>query len=74
MKKTEILFSVTFSDRTRGIVHKLKHTKFNLNMKKQSYSESGPTLEKVDQRGSILGDIQNLIEHSPRQPGLSGHA
>lgn len=35
MKKTEILFSVTLSDRKGGIVHKLKHTKFNLNIKKK---------------------------------------
>lgn len=44
-----------------------------MKQKNLSYCEGGQTLDQVAQRWcgvSILGDIQNLDEHGPRQPAI----
>jgi len=60
------------SDRTRGNGHKLKHRKFQLNMRKNFFEGDGAP-EQIAQRGCgvfFSGDIQNSCGHGPVQPAL----
>jgi len=68
------LFSVVSSNRTRGCRHKLKHRKFQLNMRK---NEGDRPLEQAAQGGcgvSFSGDIQDPPGRSPVQPALGDPA
>jgi len=69
------LCSLVPRDRTRGNGHRLKHSKFCLNIR-LFYCECGQTLAEVAQRAygvSSLRGIQNLPGHGPEQPlGLLG--
>lgn len=57
-------FLVVPTGRTRGSRHKLKPTKFHLNIRKRIIT-SYQTLARVAHRGFYPRDIQTLTGHSP---------
>ena len=66
------LFSVVYSNRTRGNGHKLQHRKFHTNMRK-NFFEGVRALEEAAQRGcgvSFSRDIQNPPGCFPVQPSV----
>lgn len=70
------LYPAVSSDRTRGSVHKVKHDKFHLNMRK-TFFEGSRALEQASQRGcgaSSSGGTQNIPEHVPVYPALADPA
>ena len=73
------LFSVVPSNSTRGNGHKLKHRKFQLNMRKNFFTlrVMEPWNRQAAQRGcgvSFSGDIQDPPGQGPLQPALGDPA